>query len=455
MRERRRYHADSAHRLDTDLWGELGNAGAGVVGGRGEPGRPLRVAMFASEFPALSETFVLNQVTGLLDLGHDVTVFANGPRGEATTHADIARYRLQDRVRYRSMPKARGARLWRAPGLLAGSGRHRLAALLRALDASSYGRDALSLNMFYWCAALADEAPFDVIHCHFGLVGRAVAYLREIGAIRGRLVVAFHGVDVSACLDADPGLYCHLFAHADLALPISDRWRDRLIDHGCDPARIHVHRMGIDLARFPFRPRTRTATCPLRVLTVGRLVEKKGHEYALRAVAALAAQQVPVSYTVAGDGPLAASLATLARELKIGHQVDFLGAQPQEEVARLMGEHDVLLAPSVTGAGGDQEGIPVTLMEAMASGLPVVSSVHSGIPELVEHGRSGFLAPERDVAGLAAALAALWRDPEAGRRLAFAARGAVEERHDIRALNRRLVAHYRAVMDVDNPADGR
>ncbi len=94
------------------------------------------------------------------------------------------------------------------------------------------------------------KEPFDVIHCHFGLVGRTVAYFREIGAIQGKLIVTFHGVDVSACLDEDPNLYRHLFQHTDLALPISDRWRRRLIEYGCDQERIRVHRMGVDPARF-------------------------------------------------------------------------------------------------------------------------------------------------------------------------------------------------------------
>ncbi len=443
----------TSHMLDPDTWGEVGNRRAEGnhlptwPRGRDPVPRPLRVAIFVNEFPALSETFVLNQVTGLLDLGHDVKIFANGPRNEPTVHRDVERYQLRDRVRYRVMPRGRGRRLLNAPGLIVGGGQRRLGPLLRALDVSAFGREALSLNMLYWSATLLDERPFDVIHCHFGTIGQMAAGLRDIGALRGRLVVTFHGVDVSACLDDNPTLYRRLFARLDLALPISERWRRRLTDHGCDPARIRVHRMGIDLDRFPLAPAPRTATTPLRVLTIGRLVPKKGHAYGLRAIAALVDMNIPVRYSVVGDGPLATELAGLARSLKIGHLVDFQGGRPQDEVARLIGEHDVLLAPSVTDANGDQEGIPVTLMEAMASGLPVVSTRHSGIPELVEHEVSGLLAAEGDVEGLAAHLVSVWREPALADRLRSCARAAVEQRHDVRVLNRDLVRHYRDLLD--------
>ncbi len=193
----------------------------------------------------------------------------------------------------------------------------------------------------------------------------------------------------------------------------------------------------------------------MRVLTIGRFVEKKGIEYGMRAIADLVARQIPVTYTVVGDGPLAPQFIALARELKIGHYIDFCGWQAQDDVARLLREHDVLLAPSVTDAKGDQEGIPVTIMEAMASGLPVVTSIHSGIPELVEHDVSGLLANERDVDGLSAALAALWQNTSLGERLSIAAREKVLRDHDIHTLNRGLVEQYRSVLDLQDPTHGR
>lgn len=409
---------------------------------------PLRVAMFVNEFPALSETFILNQITGLLDLGHEVTIFANRPRDEAGVHSDVARYRLSGRLVYRAMPKGRMGRLAGAPRILLGNPERRRI-LRRTLDPWRYRREATSLNMLYWADRLLDQPPFDIIHCHFGTVGKLVAFFRETGAIRGRLVVAFHGVDMSACLDSDPRLYRHLFRHGDLLLPISEHWRRRLIEHGADPVRTRVHRMGIDPSRFTPKARRPGFDRLPRVLTVGRMVEKKGIEYGLRAIAVLAARGIPVHYDIVGNGPLRPRLEALARELCIVNQVVFHGWCIQEEIVALMHGSDVLLAPSVTDAHGDQEGIPVALMEAMVTGMPVISTRHSGIPELVEGGKTGILAEERDAIGLADGLQLLLRSPVLSKEIGAAARAKVLAEHDINKLNRQLERHYRSLVAAD------
>lgn len=409
---------------------------------RGAAGRGLRIAVFVHEFPTLSETFVLSQIAGLIDRGHDVTILANVRGAQGVTHAEIAAYRLRDRARFQDLPAGRWARLaaaWRL-ATRRGADRRRLLASLNVLR---FGREALSLRLFFWTARLAAERPFDVIHCHFGPMGRTAAFLREIGALQGRLATTFHGVDMSAYLCSAPHHYRHLFRHGDLFLPISWRWRQALLAMGAPAGRLAVHRMGIDPNRFPFSLRERRAGSLLRVLTVGRLVEKKGVDLGLAAVAALAARGVPVHYDIVGDGVLRARLEARAAALGLAGRVSFHGWQSQGAVARLMAASDVLLAPSRTDATGDQEGIPVTLMEAMASGLPVVTTRHSGIPELVEHGVSGWLAEENDVDGLVEGLARLEREPALALRFGRAARDRIADEFDIVRLNARLEAMLR------------
>ncbi|MDE2228384.1 MAG: glycosyltransferase [Alphaproteobacteria bacterium] len=416
----------------------LNQAGAGE--------RPLRVAVFAHEFPALSETFVLGHITGLIDHGNDVTVFATGPRpDDPSVHADFRRYRLDQRLRYRAMPRSRARRALSASGILL---RRRLAPpMLRALDALRYRRDAASLSLLHWADCLLDQPPFDIIHCHFGQVGRNVAFLREIGAIRGRLVVMFHGVDVTAFLDQNPELYRHLFATGDLFLPVSAHFQRRLVRHGCDPERTKVHHLGVDLARFPYRPRQPRADRPFTVLTIARLVEKKGVVLGLQAVARLARAGVPIRYAVVGDGPLRGVLEAAVRDLGIGAQATFHGWKTQDEIVALMQGVDALLFPSITGANGDQEGSPVVLKEAMATGLPIIASRHAGIDEIVDHGVSGFLVAERDAGGMADALHALLRDPELCARIGAAARSKVAAEFDIDRLNRQLQQYYRSLLE--------
>ena len=407
---------------------------------------PLRIAVMAHEFPALSETFVLNHVTGLLDLGHDVTVLATGPRADELTQPDVARYGLAHGTVYRRMPRNPILRAAFAPLLVL----RRRGGEGPVLDMRRYGREARSLSLLYWADRLRRLAPFDVVHCHFGIVGRTAAYLQELNALKGKLVVTFHGVDVSAALDSDPHTYDHLFRAGDLFLPISELWRNRLIDAGCPPERTLVHRVGIDVGAFDFRARDSWIR-PVRILAVGRLVEKKGFRYALEAVAQVRRRGLDAELTIVGDGPLRAELSTLTTRDPLVEHVRFLGWQDGTAVRRLYEESDVLLAPSVTDASGDKEGIPVTLMEAMASGLPVVSTRHSGIPELVEHGVSGLLAPERDVDALASALLTLAESPVLARRLAVRARATIEHAFEYRALNERLVEMYRALLRGETP----
>jgi len=419
---------------------------------RADPGRRLRVAMFVHEFPALSETFVLNQITGLIDLGHDVTIFATGARGDPMMHPDVHAYGLLNRLHYRGMPESRVARVLGAPVAAVRCAFRRPAALVKSLNLARYAGDARSLSLLYWSSCLRAQEKFDIVHCHFGTVGREVAFLREIGAIGGKLVVSFHGVDMSACLEDGDKLYRHLFEKGDLFLPISDHWRQRLIGMGSDPPRTCVHRMGVDLRRFPFQRWTKAAGRAMEILTVGRLVEKKGIEYGLRAVAQAATRGMPLRYSIVGDGPLRDRLERLADDLGIGGQTTFLGWQDQERVIEMLRTSDILLAPSVTDKNGDQEGIPVTLMEAMASGVLVVSTRHSGIPELVSSGTTGFLAEERDVGGIAHALDTLICDPGLGERMSVAARAKVAAAFDIGVLNRQLEAHYRMLLSSGVPA---
>jgi colanic acid/amylovoran biosynthesis glycosyltransferase len=411
---------------------------------------PLRIAVFAHEFPALSETFVLRHITSLIERGHEVTVLSTAPRAEPAQHPAIERFDLRRRTRYLEMPASRLARVRAAPTAFARGWTCGRATPIRSLNVLRYGREAASLRLLHWAATLAPGEEFDVVHCHFGTVGRLAAFLREIGAWRGRLVTTFHGVDLSACLRDDPSLYDHLLRRGDLFLPISDVWRQKLLSLGCRPAQTIVHRMGVEPGRFIFRARCLAADQPIKLLTVGRLVEKKGVEYGLRAAAELVRRGIKVDYQIAGDGPLRAHLERLAAALEIGPSVRFLGWRNEEQVTALMAERDLLLAPSVTDAIGDQEGIPVTIMEAMAAGMPVVSTWHSGIPELVEHGVTGFLAPERDVIALAEAVQRIVRN-DLWAAMGHAGRRCVELDYDVRRLDDTLERHYHTLVERSAP----
>jgi colanic acid/amylovoran biosynthesis glycosyltransferase len=200
-------------------------------------------------------------------------------------------------------------------------------------------------------------------------------------------------------------------------------------------AKVAVHHLGVDLARIPqWRGH---AGGPFTILFVGRMVEKKGFRQLVAAVAELKARGRDVRVHAVGGGPEEADLSAAVEAAGLGGTITLHGAKPHDVVLGLMRDCDCLALPSVTATDGDQEGIPVTLMEAMACGLPVVSTYHSGIPELVTDGETGLLVPERDVAALAGAIERLMTEEGLARRLADRAR-------------RFVAAEFNA--DIQNPA---
>jgi colanic acid/amylovoran biosynthesis glycosyltransferase len=212
----------------------------------------------------------------------------------------------------------------------------------------------------------------------------------------------------------------------------------RLVALGAPPERVVVHRTGIDLRRWPYRERGPSPGGRLRLATVGRLVEKKGIEYVLRAVRILADRGVDVEYRILGEGPRRERLERLVAELGIAGRVRLHGRHEQQAVREEVESSDLLVAASVTAADGDEEGIPNVLKEAMALGLPVIGTRHAGIPELIEDGVSGLLVPERDELALADALQHLAGEPGRWAALGRAGRTRIEREYDIDTLNDRL-----------------
>jgi colanic acid/amylovoran biosynthesis glycosyltransferase len=400
----------------------------------------MRIAVVTTYFPSVSQTFVLDQITGLLARGHEVDIYALAPEpNSAGVVSRPERDSLAERTHYQPRtPRHRVGRALGIPGLLRGAWRGRAGAALRTVRRSPVE----SIGVLYEGAPFLGRGPYDAILCHFGSNGERALRVRDAGMVDGPIVTAFHGADMSRYVRLHgAAVYRDLFARGDLFLPVSAFWGNRLEELGCPADRIAVHHMGIDLSRFKFTvPRMPTVDQPVRVVSVARLVEKKGLPYAIRAVAALRLGGFDIALDIVGDGPLRSSLDSLIAELGMSNAVRIIGARSRDEVARVMAGAHLFAAPSVTARDGDMEGIPVALMEAMASGVPVVATRHSGIPELVEDKVSGLLVPERDTGALAAAFRWLVEHPERWMAMALAAHDAVERNHNGERLNDELVA---------------
>ncbi len=399
----------------------------------------MKILFVMDEFPALSETFVLNQITGLIDRGYDVDVYAGRPRKDPVVHEEVVKYNLLQRTYYYDAATDRTRRLLKAVASFPVYGR----IFLRKSDIAG-SREFLSrAQLAHAAICLPWNSSYDIIYCHFGPNGNRGRILREIGAIKGKLVTTFHGYDISLLLrQQNEDIYEQLFSSGDLFLPVCENWKKQLIERGCAENKVVVHKMGIDFEKFRYSPRQTTSGGQIRFVSIARLIEKKGIEYGIRAVAKILKIYENIQYTIIGEGPLEASLKKVIGELGVSDNIELAGGMSQHEIIRLLDKAHILLAPSVTSRNGDQEGIPVVLMEAMAMGMPVISTRHSGIPELIQDGLSGFLVPEQDVDALYEKLKYLVEHPEIWADMAGEARNKVARDHDINKLNDRLLSIF-------------
>lgn len=235
------------------------------------------------------------------------------------------------------------------------------------------------------------------------------------------LVVHFHGYDssVRSVLAEHQDSYPRMFAAASAIIAVSQAMRRRLIELGAPPEKVHYCPYGVDCTHF--HPADAAATPPTAV-AVGRLVEKKAPHLTILAFAQAHRENRAARLRMIGDGPLLGSCLDLAAALGVGDAVTFLGEQPHEVIRREMQQARCFVQHSVQAMNGDCEGTPNAVLEAGASGLPVVATRHAGIADVVVEGRTGFLVDERDADGMARHLARILGDPELAGEMGRAAR---------------------------------
>jgi colanic acid/amylovoran biosynthesis glycosyltransferase len=374
-----------------------------------------RIAFLVETFPVVSETFVVEQAAALVESGWDLEILATrgvDPAAAARFPA-IGRLGLMDRVVGPGYAQSTLGGLWARP------------ALAPRLAATALLPRNERLPTLRAAAAFAAAGPFDLIHCQFGTLGLAALRHARLGSLRARrLVVHLRGYDITKFVaERGTGVYDELFRTAHHVIANCEHFRQRAIALGCDPGRVSVIGSPIDTGRFvPPASRPAPAGRPFRIAAIGRLVEKKGFADLVRAVAQLAGSGRRVTLEILGDGPLRDPLASLARDLGAVGAVALPGAGSHDDVLALLHRSDVLVAPSVRAASGDEDAPVNTLKEALATELPVVATRHGGIPELVEDGVTGLLVPERDPEALSAAIARMM-DASANIRAGFGRAG--------------------------------
>lgn len=294
----------------------------------------------------------------------------------------------------------------------------------------------------------------EILHSHFGNVGWWD--LEAARQTRARHIVSFYGYDASYLPSRDAAWrkrFLDLFGTVDLVVCEGNRMAESITAKGCPAEKIRVHHLGVRLEEITFHPRTWNPAERLRVLLAASFQEKKGIPYAIDALGRIR-KETPIEITLIGDAN--EEKRSQAEKRKILSAIERNGLRPH---TRLLGytsheglfreayDHHIFLSPSITASDGDTEGgLPVTLLEMSATGMPVVSTNHCDIPEAVEDGVTGFLAEERDIDGLVDRLRWLIGHPEKWTPIVEAGRRHLESEYDARKQGIRLGRIYRELV---------
>lgn len=315
-----------------------------------------------------------------------------------------------------------------------------------------------------------DLSDIDVIICQYGSLGKECAnYLKTYKKLvplnsensipfplsKPKLITFFRGSDITAINEIQMGAYDTLFEVGDLFLPVCAYYAYLLQVLGCDPKKILVQPSGINCDLFNFRnripqcpepkPKQRNKSETIHIISVARLIEKKGIEYAIRAIASLIKEGYNIEYTIVGEGNRKNRLIALAKKLRISNRVHIIGHQSNQQVSLLLNKSHIFILPSVTCADGSQEGIPNAIKEAMATGLPIITTYHSGIRELITHQETGLLSPERDARSLADNIKYIMHSPGHWLKITASARSMVESFYETHYLNDLLAKRIHAL----------
>jgi len=406
-----------------------------------------KVAYLMSRFPKVSETFILYEILELQRLGLQIEIFPLLRQNEEVQHSEVAS--LLERVWLTQFLSAEvGAAqvywLFRRPLAYLGtwvrvlwenlpSPRFFLRALAVVPLAAAFARRMQKLGVAH-------------VHAHWATHPTLAAYvIRRLTGLPYSFTAHAHDIHV------DQTMLAEKIKKASFVVTISD-YNLRLLTelYGKEASdRTVVIRCGVDSELF--RPRSGTReNSTFTIVCVAQLEVKKGHRYLLEACALLEARGVEFRCLLIGEGELRPTIEARIAELGLQHRVEVAGARPRSQVLEALAEADVMVLPSIVDPQGQQEGIPVALMEAMAMELPVVATSISGIPELVEHGQSGLLVPQRDAPALFEALHMLCETAGIRSELGSAARAKVLQEYDLRHNAEKLALRLRQELDAEH-----
>ncbi len=349
----------------------------------------MRLLFVLGTFPWYTKMVIINQITGMLDRGHDIFIYAEKKPLQNFNIPELERYDLLNRTYYKELPP--------------------------------------------------DLNQYDVIIFQYGDLASKYIHIKNQYNLNSKIVTFFRGGDITSCSKKKFGIYEELFKKGDIFLPICKYFKYRLDLLDCELKRTFVLYSGIDCKKFAYKKRVPfKKDGPIRIVSVNRLVQKKGLFFIVEAIHKLVELYPNIEYTIIGDGPKRFELEDQIKKLNLEDKVKLIGWLPQQDIINILHNSHIFLSASVTGKNGNQDAPVNVIKEAMLTGLPVVSTYHGGMLELVDNGISGWLVPERDQIGLVEKLSHLIKHPSKCIKMGLAGRKKVLSKFDMEDLNDQL-----------------
>ncbi len=407
--------------------------------------KKLRIAFFVNYFPKLSETFILDQVTSMINNGHEVDIFPREFTNEKKIHQSVIDYNLLSITYYPlKIPKNIFLGGCKVIWLLL---HYRCIEIVdQLLKNSDFLKSDIQtkFQLFSYLILFKEGKKYDIIHCHFGPSAFRALFIKSLGLLQGKIITTFYGYDVN--IDSiGKDYYSGLFQECNQFIAISKYIAQKAISLGCHPEKIRILPIGIDPSFF--KPPDRKTRKTVRLLSVGRLVEKKGIEYAIKAFKKIETKYPNLVYDIVGDGVLSGYLNQIVSDFHLSNKVFFHGAKDRTSIAKFYCRSDIFILPCVTARDGDAEGQGLVFQEAQAAELPVIATFHNGISEGVLNNKTGFLVPERDIDALADKIELLVNNNTLRLKMGKLGREFVLERYDNMMLYNELMSIYKNLLN--------
>jgi len=416
---------------------------------------PPKISIIVKSFPTTSETFISLQIAELYNRGFDINVINLDKPGDIKWAPDL----LKPVIRSISMTSSKYFHsdtpyfriFYLLPAFLFNTLRHPVPSLRLFINA------VLKRN-FYDFKRIQNDAYLlraansaDIIHCQYATLADRLCDLKKYGFEnhKAKLTCSIRGYDITIKYYQEAIDWKALFRHFDLFLPVCHFFIPILQQMGCEKKIKVVHSPVNTTILNPIKQCYTKTKKTVKIISVGRLVEKKGLDDAINGIYLLHQKMANIHYTIIGEGQLHDYLNTKIQKYKLTNIITLLGALPSSQTLKIMADADILLAPSKTASDGNSEGIPNVVKEGMLLGLQVVATWHAGIPEIIEHGETGFLVPEGNPEKIAAVLHELINDRTGWDKRAQKARAFASHMFSVEKTTDELIEAYNQILNIE------